>query len=44
MDTYLILIPKQVLRITLTAKEQAELEHTFKTIPDRRLRDRRQAV
>jgi transposase len=33
-----------VQRITLTATEQAELEHTFKTTTDRRLRDRCQAV
>jgi transposase len=33
-----------MLRITLTATEQAELEQTFKTTPDRRLRDRCQAV
>ena len=33
-----------MLRITLTAKEQAELEHTFKTTSDRRLRERCQAV
>jgi transposase len=33
-----------VLRITFTATEQAELEHTFKTTPNRRLRDRCQAV
>lgn len=31
-------------RIILTATEQAALEHTFKTTPDRRLRDRCQAV
>ena len=31
-------------RITLSTTEQAELEHTFKTTPDRRLRDRCQAV
>jgi transposase len=31
-------------RITLTATEHAALEHTFKTTPDRRLRDRCQAV
>ena len=31
-------------RITLSATEQAELEHTFKTTPDRRLRERCQAV
>ena len=31
-------------RITLTATDQAELEHTFKTTADRRLRDRCQAV
>lgn len=33
-----------MLRITLTATEQAELEHLFKTTSDRRLRDRCQAV
>lgn len=33
-----------MLRITLTAPEQAELEHAFKTTSDRRLRDRCQAV
>jgi transposase len=33
-----------VLQIKLTATEQAELDHTFKTTPDRRLRDRCQAV
>ena len=33
-----------MLRITLSAKEQAELEHLFKTTSDRRLRDRCQAV
>jgi transposase len=33
-----------VLRITLTTLEQEELEHTFKTTSDRRLRDRCQAV
>jgi transposase len=33
-----------VLRISITATEQAELEHTFKTTSDRRLRDRCQAV
>jgi transposase len=33
-----------VQRITLTATDQAELEHTFKTTTDRRLRDRCQAV
>jgi len=33
-----------VLRITLTTSEQAELDHTFKTTSDRRLRDRCQAV
>jgi transposase len=33
-----------MLRITLTTMEQAELEHTFKTTTDRRLRDRCQAV
>jgi transposase len=31
-------------RIRLTATAQAQLEHTFKTTPDRRLRDRCQAV
>jgi transposase len=31
-------------RITLNATEQAELEHTFKTTSDRRLRERCQAV
>jgi transposase len=31
-------------RIRLTATEQAQLEHTFKTTSDRRLRDRCQAV
>jgi len=31
-------------RITLTATEQAALEHPFKTTPDRRLRARCQAV
>jgi transposase len=31
-------------RITLTATEREKLEHTFKTTPDRRLRDRCQAV
>jgi transposase len=31
-------------RMTLTATEQAALEHTFKTTPDRRLRERCQAV
>jgi transposase len=31
-------------RITLTATEHAALEHTFKTTPDRRLRNRCQAV
>jgi transposase len=31
-------------RIILTATEQAALEHTFKTTPERRLRDRCQAV
>ena len=31
-------------RIRLTAMEQAQLEHTFKTTPDRRLRDRCQAI
>ena len=33
-----------VQRITLTATDRAELEHTFKTTADRRLRDRCQAV
>lgn len=33
-----------MLRISLTATEQAELDHTFKTTPDQRLRDRCQAV
>jgi hypothetical protein len=33
-----------VLRLTLTATEQADLDHTFKTTTDRRLRDRCQAV
>jgi transposase len=33
-----------MLRITLTATEQAELEHLFKTTSNRRLRDRCQAV
>lgn len=33
-----------MLRITLTTSEQAELEHTFKTTSDRRLRDRCQAI
>ena len=33
-----------MLRITLTAPEQAELEQAFKTTSDRRLRDRCQAV
>jgi transposase len=33
-----------VQRITLTATEQAELAHNFKTTTDRRLRDRCQAV
>lgn len=33
-----------MLRITLTATDQAALEHTFKTTSDRRLRDRCQAV
>jgi transposase len=33
-----------VLRISLSAPEQAELEHIFKTTTDRRLRDRCQAV
>jgi hypothetical protein len=31
-------------RIRLTAAEQAQLEHPFKTTTDRRLRDRCQAV
>ena len=31
-------------RIRLTATEQGHLEHLFKTTPDRRLRDRCQAV
>jgi hypothetical protein len=31
-------------RIRLTATEQAHLEHLFKTTPDRRFRDRCQAV
>ena len=31
-------------RIRLTTTEQAHLEHLFKTTPDRRLRDRCQAV
>lgn len=33
-----------MLQIALTAIEQAELERTFKTASDRRLRDRCQAV
>ena len=33
-----------MLRIQLTATEHAALEHTVKTTPDRRLRDRCQAV
>jgi transposase len=33
-----------MLRITLRADEQAEIEQTFKTTADRRLRDRCQAV
>jgi transposase len=33
-----------VLRIDLNTEEQAELEHTFKTTSDRRLRNRCQAV
>ena len=33
-----------MLRIQLTATEEAELEHTFKTTPDRRRRERCQAV
>src|SRR5215203_3121673 len=35
---------EQMLRITLRADEQAEIEQTFKTTADRRLRDRCQAV
>jgi hypothetical protein len=31
-------------RIRLTATEQVHVEHLFKTTPDRRLRDRCQAV
>lgn len=31
-------------RLRLTAREQAQLEHTFKTTADRRLRDRCQAI
>jgi hypothetical protein len=31
-------------RIRLTATEQGHVEHLFKTTPDRRLRDRCQAV
>ena len=33
-----------MLRIQLTATEQAELKHPFKTTTDRRLRERCQAV
>jgi predicted ArsR family transcriptional regulator len=33
-----------VLRLELTLEEQTELEHTFKTTADHRLRDRCQAV
>ena len=33
-----------MLRVELTPEERAQLEHTFKTTSDRRLRDRCQAV